>query len=406
MPNLVKKEDCTGCAACHNSCKLGAIEMKPDHTGFLYPEIIAEKCVECKACEKACPLLKKGVCTASEPKAYIAQNKSDEIRKQSTSGGAFTAIASEIIRQGGVVFGAAFVGDYTVRHICVDNEKDLARFRNSKYVQSEIGECFKQAKEFLLDGRMVCFSGTPCQINGLKSFLAKEYDNLITVDVMCRAVPSPKVFRRYLEAQRLKHPNMNRVVFRDKARGYSYSTLSIYDKNERGLYRGGSEYDQWLRLFFKGFCNRESCFDCKFQTGNRISDFTLWDCWGTQNYAPEMDDNKGTTNVIVWTSKGQALFHLIDTLMTKEIGIDNIDASLSRGNLSRPVFDKEAFWSDVEKLSPDEFLRKYVPFSFKIRIKSCIRQVIWRLHLHNTVRKSVHCIRKIKKRFRGVCKTH
>ena len=397
MPKLIDKNNCTGCAACYNSCSSGAIEMKADNTGFLFPSVDLSRCIECKMCEKACPQLSKVTCGYRSPKAYIAQNSNEEIRMQSTSGGAFTAIAMETIKQGGVVFGAAFVENYCVRHIGVETEKDLGKFRNSKYVQSEIGDSYKQARNFLKAGRNVCFSGTPCQINGLLSFLNKEYDNLITVDVMCRAVPSPKVFAKYLEERNSKYPDFNRVVFRDKARGYSYSTLSIY-KDSKNLYRGGSEYDQWLRLFFKGFCNRESCFNCGFQTGNRISDFTLWDCWGTQNYSNKMDDNKGTTNVIAWTSKGQKLFDSIDTLSVKEIGIENIDASLDRGDLPRPVYDRDEFWEDVEKMEPDVFLRKYVPLSTKIRVKSLLRQIIWKLHLHNTVRKTVHFFRQIKRK--------
>lgn len=397
MPKLVTKNKCMGCGACYNACRSDAIKMEADYTGFLYPVVDENKCIDCKLCEKACPQLSTIKDSVINPKAYIAQNKDDEIRRQSTSGGAFTAIANEVIKQGGVVFGAAFEEDYTVRHISVENEKELEKFRNSKYVQSDIGETYKSAKEYLLKGRKVCFSGTPCQIHGLKKYLGKDFDNLITVDVMCRAVPSPKVFKKYLDDRYRKYPNMEKVVFRDKARGYSYSTLSIYDKN-KNLYRGGSEYDQWLRIFFKGFCNRESCFDCNFQTGNRISDFTLWDCWGTQNYSPKMDDNKGTTNVIVWTSKGLELFNSINSLRIKEIGIENIDASLERGAMPRPVLDKEEFWNDVEKMEADAFLTKYVPLSMKVRVKSLVRQTIWRLHLHNFVRKTVHFIRRIKKK--------
>ena len=397
MPKLITKSKCTGCGACYSVCKLDAIKMEADYTGFLYPVIDEQKCVDCRLCEKTCPQLSIVKPNTTDPKAYIAQNKDEKVRMQSTSGGAFTAIALEIIKKGGVVFGAAFGEDYQVKHVGVETEIDLGKFRNSKYVQSVIGEAYKQAKVYLEDDRFVCFSGTPCQIHGLKKYLGKDYEKLITVDVMCRAVPSPKVFSKYLKDRQKKFPDMKRVVFRDKARGYSYSTLSIYDK-DKNLYRGGSEYDQWLRLFFKGFCNRESCFDCSFQTGDRISDFTLWDCWGTQNYSPKMDDNKGTTNVIAWTSKGQALFNSINTLRTKEIGINNIDASLVRGDLPRPSFDKEAFWHDVDNMEPNSFLTKYVPLSPKVRVKSLVRQIIWRLHLHNIIRKTVHFIRRVKKR--------
>lgn len=398
MPELAKKEKCTGCAACFNKCPFEAIYMKADYTGFLYPVIDNMKCTNCNGCEIACPVLNNVLSKSNQQRAYIAQNKDNDIRIQSTSGGVFTAIASETIKRGGVVFGASFDDNYYVKHTVEDNINNLQKYRNSKYVQSEIGHCYKIAEEYLKQKILVCFSGTPCQIQGLKKYLSKDYDNLITVDFMCRAVPSPKVFHKYLLQMENKYPSIKKVVFRDKARGYSYSTLSFYDSSNKNLYRGGSEYDQWLRIFFEGYCNRESCYKCQFQTGSRVSDFTLWDCWGTSKYAPEFDDNKGTTNIIVWTKKGQELFNSFrDNLRLKEIGIDAIDASLERGVLPRPIFERNEFWIDVESLSPEAFFNKYVPISGKVKLKSCMRQIIWRLHLHNIIRKGVHWIRRNRK---------
>lgn len=398
MPNLATKEKCTGCAACLNRCGVSAIRMEADKTGFLFPVIDSTKCVECKLCERACPVLEKIEIPEASPKAYIVQNKDTGIRMQSTSGGAFTAIASSVIERGGVVYGAAFGDNYVVRHTEEKSQDGLWKFRNSKYVQSEIGNTYKKAEHYLKHGILVCYSGTPCQIQGLKKFLNKDYENLITIDFMCRAVPSPKVFQKYVLYLENKYPSMNKLVFRDKTRGYSYSTLSIYDENNKSLYRGGSEYDQWLRLFFKGYCNRESCYSCQFQTGNRASDFTLWDCWGTQNYAPEWDDNKGTTNVIVWTEKGQKLFTgILNKLKSIEIGMDAIDASLERTTLPRPSFEANIFWNDVEKLDNKAFFDIYAPFSKKIIIKSFTRHLIWKLHLHNAIRKTVHKVRKLRK---------
>ena len=398
MIEIVSRDKCSGCSACFNACGVGALSMETDETGFWFPKIDSDKCVECGACVRVCPAIEKPEYTSREPKAYIAQNKDDETRRQSTSGGAFTAIAQAVIRAGGVVFGAAIDKDYNVSHIWVDNEIDLARFRSSKYVQSWIGKSYQETERFLKDGRKVCFSGTPCQIFGLKKYLGKGYVNLLCVDVMCRAVPSPKVFHKYLEYQKEKYPTYNKIVFRDKGRGYSYSGVALF-QGEKVLYRGGSESDPWLRLFLGGYCNRETCHKCLYQNGVRAADITMWDCWETQNYVPEWDDNKGTTNVIAWTEKGKKCIDQVsDCLRTKEIGIESIDTNLHRaGTLRKPEYDRETFFSDCRILSPRDFINRYAPNTVKVRFKSLARNAMHTLHIHDTIRKAVHKIRKAKR---------
>lgn len=349
---------------------------------------------------RACPALEKSKYYGEKPRAFIVQNVDDEIRRQSTSGGAFTAIANEVIVRGGVVFGAAMNEEFCVTHVSVESKSDLSKFRSSKYVQSIVGDAYQIAEKELKSGRQVLFSGTPCQIEGLKKYLRKEYENLTTVDVMCRAVPSPKILRKYIDYQKDKYPNFDRIVFRDKGRGYSYSCVTIY-RNNKVVYRGGSESDPWLRLFLGGYCNRETCHKCLYQTGTRASDITLWDCWETQNYVPEWDDNKGTTNVITWTNKGYDIINsCVNELRTKEIGIENIDASLNRSILHRPNYNREKFFNDAEILQGKEFINKYAPMTYKVRIKKAVRTTMHSLHLHDVVRKMVHRIRKIKKGMR------
>jgi coenzyme F420-reducing hydrogenase beta subunit len=396
MIELVEKTKCSGCSACFNACKVGALSLETDDTGFWFPQINREKCIGCGACVKSCPALDKLEYVSEAPKAYIVQNKDDEIRRQSTSGGAFTAIAKGVIEKGGIVFGASIDEEYKVSHICVENEDTLSKFRSSKYVQSWIGGSYIDAEKNLKSGREVCFSGTPCQIYGLKKYLGRDYENLLTVDVMCRAVPSPKVLKKYLDYQREKHPNYDRIVFRDKGRGYSYSGVALYH-GDKVLYRGGSESDPWLRLFLGGYCNRETCHECLYQDGVRASDITLWDCWGTQNYAPEWDDNKGTTNVIAWSRKGQEAVLKCDDLRIKEIGIDRIDASLKRNGLHMPAYNRSQFFSDAETMQGKEFINKYAPMTPKVRMKSLARSAMHTLHLHDAVRKAVHKFRKVKK---------
>jgi len=393
MIKLVGKDKCTGCSACFNACKFDALSMETDETGFWFPKIDEVKCVECGACMRACPALEKPEYKSENPKAYIVQNKDDEIRRQSTSGGAFTAIAKTIIAQDGVVFGAAIDGDYKVSHIWVDTEEGLARFRSSKYVQSWIGESYREAERFLKIGRMVCFSGTPCQIYGLKKYLGQDYENLLTVDVMCRAVPSPKVLEKYLEFQKIRYM-FNRISFRDKKLGYSQSTLALY-QDEKCVYRGSSEYDPWLRLFLGSYCDRLSCYNCKYQGCEHISDFTLWDCWNAYEYNKGLDDNKGTTHVVVWSSSGLCLLQSILTNFSfEEIEFEKILGMLERKNIREPKKNRDVFFQDLKDLGAKEFFHKYAPITIKVRIFSAARKLLHLLHLHDVLRRYVHNVRK------------
>lgn len=314
MPNLVNWEQCCGCGACANKCPKQAIAMQPNYEGFLHPVVDAEKCVECGACEKACPGLMVAKNASTEPQVFIVQHKDDVIRYQSTSGGAFTAIAEEVIRRGGVVCGAVMTEDLAVKHDFVSDIDGLAKFRNSKYVQSEIGDSYSVAKKYLNEGRYVCFSGTPCQINGLYKYLGKDYENLIAVDVVCKSVPSPLVFKKYVEHKKNREGAISDVVFRDKKRGFLYCTMAHYlsheDRKEaKDVYRRGSESDEWLRMFLSGKISRHSCMTCPYQTAQRVGDFTLGDIWETGN--AKLDDNTGTTLVHVWTKKGTEFLHSI-----------------------------------------------------------------------------------------------
>lgn len=392
MIELVSKEKCSGCSACFNACKLGALTMETDETGFWFPKIDRVKCVECGTCVRACPAKEKPEYKCEDPKAYIVQNKDDEVRRQSTSGGAFTAIAKQIIRRGGVVFGAAIDDEYKVSHVWVETEEGLEKFRSSKYVQSWVGTAYQEAEKFLKDGREVCFSGTPCQINGLKKYLRKDYNNLLTIDVMCRAVPSPKVLKKYLEYQKERHPSFNRIVFRDKSLGYSYTTVALY-QGTKTLYKEGSESDPWLRLFLGGFCNRSSCYYCIYQDSNRASDITLCDWWDISSISKEMDDNKGATGVVVWSLRGRKVFDCtLEECTYKEIPFQKLNDRLhSRESLNKRQFDD--FYKDLDVLSAHQFISKYVPRTRKITVKRTVRRVMVKLHLHEFVRRLKHKLR-------------
>ncbi|MDD4760518.1 MAG: Coenzyme F420 hydrogenase/dehydrogenase, beta subunit C-terminal domain, partial [Bacteroidaceae bacterium] len=258
--------------------------MEPDQGGFLYPVIDENLCVNCGLCAMVCPALspiRQNSCFS--PRAFVMQNVDEEIREQSTSGGSFTAIAETVIDLSGVVYGAAMAENFEVQHTVAKSKSELEKFRNSKYVQSKIGDCFIEVKAYLKKKTPVLFSGTPCQINGLLKYIGGANENLLTVDLVCHSVPSPAVFRKYMEYQLKKFPNTKNVVFRDKKRGYDYSTMALYGPDKKGeekcFYRKGSESDLWFRSFLPGLCDRENCYACTYQNNPRTSDITIWDCF-------------------------------------------------------------------------------------------------------------------------------
>ena len=395
MPKLVNWEQCCGCGACANKCPKQAIYMQPNHEGFLHPVVSAEFCVECGACEKVCPGISPAQNNETKPIAFIVQHKDETVRYQSTSGGAFTAIAEEVIRRGGVVFGAVMTDDMTVKHDYVSEIDGLAKFRNSKYVQSEIGKCYSVAKKLLSEGKYVCFSGTPCQINGLYKYLGKDYESLIAVDVACKSVPSPLVFKKYVECKIRREGNLSDIVFRDKKRGFLYCTMAHYKthddrKSSKDVYRRGSESDEWLSLFLSGKISRHSCMTCPYQTKQRVGDFTLGDIWETNN--SKIDDNKGTTLVHVWTAKGLSFLESIkDNIRMEEYPIEKSRA-IERKNTIKSYSHRSELFEDANILSPDAFFIKYAPYTIKVRMKNTSRYLLWRLDLQNAVRHIKHLI--------------
>lgn len=219
MINIIEKKDCCGCSACVQKCPRQCISLQEDEEGFLYPIVNEQACIDCGLCEQVCPILHPG--EAHKPfKVFAAKNSNEKIRSESSSGGVFTILAESVLEEGGVVFGAKFSEHWGVVHDYTETKEGLAAFRGSKYVQSCIGDCFIKAKSFLVQGRKVLFSGTPCQISGLKRFLGKEYGNLLAVDFICHGVPSPKVWRMYLEE----------TITRECARN-SVPSCSAHDRN-------------------------------------------------------------------------------------------------------------------------------------------------------------------------------
>ncbi|MCR5600626.1 MAG: Coenzyme F420 hydrogenase/dehydrogenase, beta subunit C-terminal domain [Ruminococcus sp.] len=374
MIELKNKSDCCGCTACYSICPKNAITLKSDSEGFLYPTIAKKSCVECGLCEKVCPIINKKTIEAKVKRAFLVQNTDEKILRESTSGGAFSAIARYVLKHGGIVFGAAFDDKFRVIHTCAEKEADLSVFRNSKYVQSNPLATYSETKQLLKSGRMVCYSGTPCQIEGLKQFLGKEYDNLITVDVVCRAVPSPGVWNSYMKLVS-EHNPVSSVHFRDKAFGYQYSTMEIKSKNGN-TNRSGIEQNQWLRLFFSGLIIRPSCTKCKFRSPDRVSDFTIWDCFNAHKFRTKLNEKKGITRVLIHTPKAKAIIDALhDDLIIEEIPYAIAIDGVKEMKESPKMHEKhKKFYEDYNTLTFGDLLQKYVPITVKVRAKTIARR--------------------------------
>ena len=372
---IEEKDLCCGCTACYSVCPKNAIKMVRDNEGFLYPEVDKEKCVNCGMCKKVCPILNKAKLNEFKPKAYLFQNSNEEIRKDSTSGGIFTAIGEFVIKNNGIVYGAAFDDSFVVNHIGIDVVDKLSKFRKSKYVQSNQNNCFKEIKQYLDNGKLVCYSGTPCQVGGLRAYLRKDYENLILVDIMCHSVPSPLVFEKY-KRYILKKMNANKILninFRDKNKyGYKYSMMTI--ETDNGIYSQGIDTDPYLRAFFSDVSVRPSCYNCHFKTMKRVSDLTIWDCFNINEIDKSFDDDKGTTRVLVQSEKGEKLLENLDNARLKELDINIATKKVKEMTNSVNYNNKRKNF--FENINDDNVFEKYYPANFKTKINSFVRKTL------------------------------
>ena len=308
---LATQEVCTGCSACSSVCPQKAIDMVSDAEGFLQPRIDGSKCVECGLCRKTCPVLTILAKNHAEPECFAFKTKDRELLRASSSGGAFTELALPVLRAGGSVFGCIMVApDFVAHHVMAESETELALMRGSKYVQSDIQCTFAKCREELLRGRQVLYSGTSCQIAGLKAFLGKEYDNLATVDFICHGVPSPAVWRNYLNQCEKETGLMpSRVSFRDKhyswkkfSLAFSFDNASLNSINPLGK-------DLYFKAFIGNYCLRKCCYACGFKPGRgAVSDVTIADFWGIDKVHPEFFDEFGVSAVVIHTLKGKEMF--------------------------------------------------------------------------------------------------
>ena len=319
MIKIIRKDQCCGCSACLHICPKHSISFKEDKEGFLYPQVDTSTCIDCGLCEKVCPVLNQDE-ERMPLQVYAAKHTDDEIRMKSSSGGIFTLLAEQIIDKGGVVFGARFNENWEVIHDYTETKEGLGPFRGSKYVQSNIGNSYKQVEKFLKTGRYVMFTGAPCQIAGLKKYLRKDYENLLTVDFVCHGVPSPMVWRKYLEEEIARQgdagknsvltsskvsPVVTGVNFRDKSTGWkkfsfvlNFSKASDEGEHNTVLSSIFSE-NEYMRVFLSNLNLRPSCYKCAVKCGRSGSDITIGDFWGIDNIDPNFSSDKGISLVLL-----------------------------------------------------------------------------------------------------------
>lgn len=379
---IEKLRNCTGCHGCYSICPNNAIFMKENEEGFLFPEIDKSKCIDCKLCEKVCPVIGPIQKEKENTTAYAAINKNEQIRLNSSSGGIFTALAEKVIDDGGVVFGAKFAEDFTVIHSWTETKEGLADFRGSKYVQSVIGDSYKDCKNFLLDNRKVLFSGTPCQIQGLKKYLGQEYENLLTVDFICHGVPSPLLWKKYIEFREKKAASQTvKTAFRRKNDGWKQYSLSF-------TYANDSEYcvchrkDPYMQIFLKDFALRTSCYDCPCRGITRTSDITLADFWGIQNLLPKMDDDKGISFVIIHSRKGAVFFNLLENCNIEEISVlDGATYNKSIEVSPKYMEQRKDFYINLHNQAIEKIIRKYTVIPLRTRLFRFIKRYLKKMKI-------------------------
>lgn len=354
-----EKKDCCACGACMNACPKGAIQMQEDSCGFWYPVINQEKCIKCGLCKKVCTFQNyEESNTPIETFAAISANRTQA--RKSASGGVFAAIAAKCIKDGGVVFGAAFDEDWRVKHISVQILDELTRLQGSKYVHSWIGDSYRQAERMLKEGQKVVFSGTPCQIAGLKGYLGKEYENLLTVDLICHGVPSQKMFLDYLRTLGSEEKKIEKFTFRDKDIGWGINGSAQVSGKRVTIWQSASSY---LYYFIRGWLYRENCYHCKYACKNRPADITCGDFWGIEHEHPEYlgkqgwDERQGISVVIANSAKGLDVLHDTTDLVLKESTFEKaakdnhqLKAPVSEGKRSEvlSVYEQQG-WEGLEK---------------------------------------------------------
>ena len=404
MIKITDKTKCCGCGACTQICPNSAITMQSDSEGFLYPIVDEQKCIKCGLCLKTCPILNNKK-QEILPRVYAAKNKDTEVLKQSSSGGMFSILADYVLEQNGVIFGAAFNKDWEVYHRFIDKKEDLDILRRSKYVQSNTLETFKETKKFLEQGRQVLYTGTPCQIAGLKNFLHKDYDNLITCDLICHGTPSPGVWSKFLN-ENFDLKTIKQINFRDKEFAWNSFYLSIttilgktinnkkigefyrklwshlYNNKIARIFFSNSFYNSFFSAFCAELLLRPSCHKCYIKQ-SITADFTIGDAWGYIDYAPEMFDKNGLSVVFINNKKAEKIFERInENLIYREVPFNK-------------VIKYNPYYNTSVKANPkrEEFFQRFQKEQVSKLIEELTYRPLWQ-HIFGRVKKIANKILK------------
>ena len=373
--NIEKVEKCYGCTACKNICPQHCISMKSNPEGFLSPVIDKSKCTNCGLCTKVCPRLADKLTDNKILDAYIAKNKNEKVRLNSTSGGFFSAIADYFIENNGVIYGCILDDDLKVKH--VRKEKDYAKMLGSKYVQSDLGDVFSKIKKDLNNNRLVLFTGTPCQCSGLRLYLKKDYSNLYILDLICHGVPSPLLWKEYVNYMTKKKGKILNYYFRSKVRGWYRQTEVLQYEN------GNLEFQTKNTLinreiFYSDCALRDSCYDCAFASTSRIGDITIGDAWGIQILNKEFDDDKGVNLLLVNSKKGINLFERVKhNLNFIKVDVQNyIQYNYNLERSSTCNKKRNDFWNTYLKKGYLSLIKKYTIYGMKNRLLFFLKRVI------------------------------
>ena len=375
---IMNKKDCTGCRACEQICPANAITMQQDDEGFLIPIVDQGKCINCGLCRKTCAQIERfyNSDNLAEKKFMGIKPKNEEISLKSTSGGIAYLISKNILERDGIVFGSAYDKSLMPRNKYVTTIEELQELRGSKYVTSDTMNTFKEVKQFLDDGKVVLYTGVPCQIGGLKKYLKKDYENLYTIDIICHGVPSQKIFKKYLEfeenklGEKIEQYNMrskNKVKW-----GMGYCA-EIKTKNKTKYLK--ADFDPYYTAFLKGKICRESCYECKYANLDRIGDITLGDLWGIEQFDYDFYDKNGLSLAIINTEKGNKLFEIIKNQVEYR-NYKEGQVTKFNGNLKHPTArpkNRDYIYRDLDNMTFDKYAKKYL--SNKNKVKYILKDI-------------------------------
>lgn len=375
----VDYEKCTGCGACVQRCPKRCISWTEREFGFRYPQIDKDACVNCGQCEKVCPI-DKALEVSAEQKAYAAVHKDDEVLAKSTSGGAFTAIADAVFAQGGIVYGAAMLDGMQVKHIRTSGKDDFEGLRSSKYLQSDTGTTYQMVEQDLKQGKTVLYSGTPCQIDGLKNFLGKDYENLYTVDIVCHGVGSQAYFDKYMDYARERYGKIKALRFRSKeyagwSCGGGVVVVDSSDCLKKIPYRDFDNY--YYSYFLSGDIYRKSCYSCKYTNTNRVGDFTLGDYWGVEALNLPLQTKNGCSLLLVNNRHAMLLLDEIESLDRVETTVEQAAHCNKQLNAPSKLMDsRQNRIGEYESMSGQQIQKEYLKNHRKTVVKGQLKALM------------------------------